>query len=141
MAAEARKRIARVHSCKRCQLNETPRVNWAAGMDPVAVNYLKSGHLDIPSNCSISSTHCELMFTDGAGIMTTMIPTDDGRDIPVTSGEFVKISAKLRFGHPCHISQLTIQLPWSLAITSQIGRYTPYHSSKGGHERLILRQT
>ena len=56
-AATARKKFPRVYSCKRCRHAETRRLYLTVGLGPIVANRFKSGHLDIPSYPSISSTN------------------------------------------------------------------------------------
>jgi hypothetical protein len=66
-------------------------VYGTAGLGPIVVNRFKSGLLDIPSYRSIYIMNWELMFADGAGTTTKMVPTDDGGHIPAIHGDFVEV--------------------------------------------------
>jgi len=65
-----------------------------AGLGPILVNHFKSWLLDNPPYRSISIMNGELTCADGAGTTTNMVPTDDGGQIPATSGDFVEVLSK-----------------------------------------------
>jgi len=73
---------------------ETQREKCKAGLGRIEANDFKSGLLDIPSYRSISIMNSELLWADGAGTMTKMVPIDTGGHILTTYGEFVKVFSK-----------------------------------------------
>jgi len=76
--------------------------------------------------CSIYIMNGELMFADGAGTTTQMVPTDYGGHVQRCTEISWKFSAKLRRKHSHHISQL--QLIWRPATICHMGGFTTSES-------------